>query len=181
MANRKDFRVLCWIPTKVKELSNQLSDREILFCWLIYTLHKSRHHSSRNWDDVYHIANSDFQNILGWTSFKYKWNEALEPLREVFRIGQRGGYWEIQFKRDTILHDGNQKGRSTPKYDWYYLEDPHAIALHFFIQGKMSSEAIMSDWYEGQDMTEFYSESRLPKATYNIMKFRKDLYWNEDR
>lgn len=178
MAKRKDFRVLCWIPTAVKELVDELNDREILLCWLIYTLHKQRHHSNREWNDVYHISNSDFQNILGWTSFKYKWNEALESLRKVFRIGQRGGYWEIQFKEEAVYHGNNPKGRTTPKYDWYYLVDPQAIALHFYIQAKMTSESLLSDWHEGQDMIEFYSKSKLPKATYNIMKFRKDLYEN---
>jgi hypothetical protein len=180
MAKRSDFRVLIWIPTAVKEIEHELNDRELVFAWLIYTLHKNRYRSKRNHDDVYHMANNDFQNIMGWTSFMYKWNEALEPLRKIFRIGQRGGYWEIQFKPETMAHAGNPPKKSSPKYDWTYITDPQAIAIHFYIQARMHSTELLSDWHEGQDLNKFYSESVLPKATYEIMKFRKHLYYNDD-
>ena len=38
---------------------------------------------------------------------------------------------------------------------------------------------MLSDWYEGQDMNEFYREPILRRTEYNLLKFRKTLYIND--
>lgn len=182
MAKTREFKILAWVPTKVKEIEEELDDREKLFCWLIYVLHKQQHPKHRKSDTVYHLAHSDLVNILGWTSFMYKYNEKLESLRKIFRMGQMAGYWEIQFKEETMSHLGNPPGKTSPKYDWIYLTDPHAIALHYYIQAKMTNEGgLLSDWHTGQDMSKFYEDSVLKKATYDILKLRKHVYHNNEK
>lgn len=172
------MRILCWIPSYLrylKEEGYEIRDRHVVFAWFIYTLHKKRQTKYKNGDDVYHMSHSDFVNIMGWKSFKNKWNEDLEILRKIFRIGQHGGYWTIQFTEETIEHRAT-KNRKQPSYDWIYLEDVDAIAIHFYLQGLMRNGDLLSDWQKGQDMDEFYKEHPLTKSEYDIMKFRSDLY-----
>ncbi len=172
------MRILCWIPSYVRHLleeGNEINDRQIVFAWLIYTLHKKRRSKTKNGDDVYHMSHSDFVNIMGWKSSINKINEDIENLRKVFRIGQRGGYWTIQFTKETIEYRAT-KNRKQPSYDWLYLEDTAAIAIHFYLQGRMRNQDLLSDWSIDQDMDEFYKEHPLTKSEYDIMKFRSDLY-----
>ena len=61
---KKGFQVMIWVPAIVRELGDLLNDREKLFCNLIYSLHKQTHTAKRNRDDMFHIADNDFQNIL---------------------------------------------------------------------------------------------------------------------
>jgi hypothetical protein len=120
------------------------------------------------------MSHSDFVNIIGWKSFKTKFNEDLESIRKVFRIAMRGGYWSIQFREETLEYRRTGNGKQ-PSFDWLYIEDTAAIALHFYLQARMRDNLI-SDWYEGQDMEEFYKDHPLTKSEYDIMKLRSDLY-----
>ena len=170
------MKILAWIPSIAKDLD--LNDREIVFCWLIYTLHSKRGKGKDvNGNDVYHMANSDFQNILGITAFTGNLNLKLEKLRRVFRIAQCGGYWSIQFSDECMKHNETITKKICAR-EWTYIKDSDAIGFFFYLQGRMVSEDLLTDWYEGQDMNEFYRDSVLPRSLYTIMKLRRDLYEN---
>ena len=64
-------------------------------------------------------------------------------------------------------------------YDWVYLKDPHAIALHYYLVSRFATTEMLSDYEEGMDMNEFYREPVLRRTEYNILKFSKSLYFND--
>lgn len=170
---------MCWVPALVEELKDELTDRQKLFCWFIYNLHKQTHRGQRRPDDMFHIANNDFQNILGWKGTTTDYNKNLEPLRKICRIAQAGGYWRIQWS-DATMAFRPTKNANICSYDWTYLSDPHAIAIHYYLISRFTTSEMLSDYEEGMDMTEFYKEPVLRRSEYNILKFKKDLYYNED-
>ena len=176
---KKGFQVMVWVPAIVRELEDILNDREKLFCSLIYSLHKQTNRQKRKRDDMFHIANNDFQNILGWKSFVTDYNGKLENLRRVCKLGQAGGYWQVQWS-DECMDYHPTKSRNICSYDWVYLKDTHAIALHYYLTARMAREDLLSDWYEGQDMNEFYKEPVLRRTEYNILKFSKSIYYNDE-
>ena len=175
---KKGYQVMIWVPAIVRELGDLLTDREKLFCNLIYSLHKQTHTAKRDRWDMYHIANNDFQNILGWKSFVTDYNGKLENLRRVCKIAQAGGYWQVQWS-DECMEFKPTKNRNICSYDWVYLKDPHAIALHYYLVSRFATTEMLSDYEEGMDMNEFYREPVLRRTEYNILKFSKSLYFND--
>lgn len=175
---REGFQVMCWVPSLVHAMGDQLTDRQKLFCWFIYSLHKQANRFERRADDMFHIANNDFQNILGWKGTVTDYNKNLESLRMIFTIAQAGGYWRIQFSDDT-MNFNPPKTKNICSYNWVYLADPHAIAVYYYLTAKFATTTMISDWEEGMDMNEFYKEPVLRRSEYNILKFKKDLYYND--
>jgi len=175
---RKGFQVMIWVPALVRELDDILNDREKLFCNLIYTMHKQTHTAKRDRWDMFHIADNDFRNLLGWKAFTTDYERNLENLRRVCKIAQAGGYWRIQWA-DECMEYRPTKNTNICSYDWVYLSDPHAIALDYYLTALQTKGPLVSDWYEGQDMDEFYSKPVLRRTEYNILKFCKSLYFND--
>jgi len=174
---REGFQVALHVPALLHEL--ELNDREKLFCSFIYMLHKGRGRGkNRQGNDILHMADNDFKNFLGWRLCNTDINGFLEPLRQVFNIAQAGGYWRIQWTDRALDYKLTQR-RSIPGWSWLYIEDPHAIALHYYLTAMATQREMLSDWYEGQDMNEFYREPILRRTEYNLLKFRKSLYIND--
>ena len=176
---REGFQVALHVPSILDDIGDGLNDREKLFCSFIYRLHKSRGRGKwRQGDDILHMADNDFKNLLGWKLCQTDLNKFLEPLRQVFNIAQAGGYWRIQWN-DAALDHKLTHGRSIPGWTWLYISDPHAIGIHYYLTALENQREMLSDWHKGQDLNEFYREPVLRRTEYNLLKFKKELYIND--
>jgi len=171
---KRPYRIMLQVPDFVKDNQDKFNDREIVLISFIMTLHKIPHYRKRDRNTVYNMSNRDFQNILGWKSFMTDINLKAETLRTVFKIGNHGSHWAIQFL--PHLFTNTRTNKETPPGKLVYLHDPHAIALHYYIQSRLVSQEVMHDYVEGQDMEELYKKPLLGISEYKFLKLRYDLY-----
>ena len=173
---KRQFRIMLRVPQYAKDIQDELNDREMVLISLIQVLHNTPHASQRRQDTIYNMADRDFQNILGLLACIDNPNNKLETIRKVLRIAQKGGYWSLQWK--PIVFDPNkQVNKGAPPTALTYITCPKAIAIHTYIKARIFSQAEPTqEWYQGQDLDEFYSKPLLSKTEYTFMKLRDDLY-----
>ena len=172
---KEGFQCAIHVPKILIEIEDQLNCREKLFCALIYSIYKATPRHLRSADDMWHMADNDFINVLGWSAGKTDEDKFLQNIRKVFRLAHAGGYWRIQWSQACLDYEPTKSGNG-PAWWWTYLQDPHAVAIWYYIIAKQTQGPMTSDWYEGQDLVEFYREPVLRRTEYNLMKFQKKLY-----
>ncbi len=172
---KEGFQCAIHVPKILIEMEDILSCREKLFCAFIYSIYKETPRHKRSSNDMWHMADNDFRNMLGWSAGITDEIKFLEPIRKVFKIAHAGGYWQIQWSQATLDYEPT-KSKNGPSWWWTYLKDPHAVAIWYYLIGLKLKGEIVSDWHEGQDLVEFYKEPVLRRTEYNLMKFQKKIY-----
>ena len=107
---KEGFQCAIHVPKILIEIEDQLNCREKLFCALIYSIYKATPRHLRSADDMWHMADNDFRNVLGWSAGKTDEDKFLQNIRKVFRLAHAGGYWRIQWSQACLDYEPTKSG-----------------------------------------------------------------------